>query len=132
MWYVEDIGKKPHHTSTPQNLKQRKYLTITHKRETISLSTHLILLLAIMNSSTQPCAAELLRRIERLEKAAGAIYLSTTDFANKYGLNHHTVRTMIQRGRIPAEMIISRSAGLSSCRHLIHSLPAAHHLGLIQ
>ena len=85
-----------------------------------------------MSSATQLCAAELLGRLERLEKAAEATYLSPTDFANHYGLNPHTVRTKIQRGEIPPEMVISRSAGTKSCRHLVHSLPAARHLGLIE
>ena len=29
------------------------------------------------------------------------------------------------------ELVISRAAGTKSCRHLIHSLPAARHLNLI-
>ena len=85
-----------------------------------------------MTHSTQPCNAELLGRLERLEKAAEAVYLSPSDFANRYGLNPHTVRTKIQRGEIPSEMLIIRSAGTRSCRHLVHSLPAARHLGLIE
>ena len=78
-----------------------------------------------MSSATQLCAAQLLGRLERLEKAAEATYLSPTDFANQYGLNPHTVHTKIQRGEIPTEMVISRTAGTKSCRHLVHNLPAA-------
>ena len=85
-----------------------------------------------MSSATQLCAAQLLGRLERLEKAAEATYLSPTDFANQYGLNPHTVHTKIQRGEIPTEMVISRTAGTKSCRHLVHNLPAARHLGLIE
>ncbi len=85
-----------------------------------------------MPTSTQPCTAELIGRLERLERIAKAVFLSATDFANHYGLNPHTVRTKIQRGEIPSEMVISRAAGTKSCRHLIHSLPAARHLNLIQ
>lgn len=81
--------------------------------------------------TTTSCLAEVLGRIERLERIQEAQFLSPSDFANRWGLNPHTVRTMIQRELIPPEMVKRKPAGVKSNRMLVHNLPSARHLGLI-